>query len=145
MTPILPLAAAVILAPAQPLQTPAWTWTLYDGDGRLALAEENSSATRLRTTLECDPGSGVTRLTLFDFGAPSGYARFSAGGAGGAAEAAASADGALSLTLRIDHPAFVAFLSGGRLDIVAGDRERRVETGRPHLSRLRSFAEQCAG
>lgn len=143
MTPILLLAAAVLTA--SPVQAPAWTWSLYDGDGRLVLAEEEPSAMRLRTTLECEPGSGVARLTLFQFGATSGYAQFSAGGAGGAAEVASGRGEDLSLSLRIDHPAFVAFVADGRLDVSAGGRQRRIETPRPHLSRLRSFAEQCAG
>lgn len=143
MTPFLAAFMAVLglQSPASPASP--WGWALYDGE-TLVLAEEDAASSRLRHTLECRAGSGLARLTLFEFGAASGFARFAAGGAQGAVESRSSG-GDVSLTLRIDHPAFVAFARDGAMTIAVAGRERRVEVGRSHLSRLRSFAEQCAG
>lgn len=136
---------ALIAALALQGRSPPLIWELYDGDGRLVLAEEAPDKSRLRTTFECDPGSGVARLTLYGFGEASGFAQFSAGEANGTTEVAGARGGDLTLNLRIDHPAFAAFAADGRLTVAANGHDRRVEVGRPHLAQLRRFAEQCAG
>ena len=144
------LSAAALLAAApqnQPTVPPesAWTWTLYSEAARVVLANEVPDTANLRATLECDPGTGVARLTLYG-GAPlTGLARVSAGGSTGVAEAEAGRGDASRLSLRTDHPAFAAFGVDGELSVAAGDQRRTVQVPAAHLAKLRRFAELCSG
>ena len=58
---------------------PAWTWTLYADEARVALANEVPDTPNLRFTLECDPASGVARVTFYGGPAQAGMARVTAG------------------------------------------------------------------
>lgn len=138
------LAAAALAAQTAPPEA-AWTWTLYADTQPVVLANEIPDTASLRTTLECDPGSSVARLTLYGGTALSGMARISAGEASAVSEVATARAGASRLALRIDHPAFAAFTVDGRLAVVAGDQRRAVEVPPAHLAKLRRFAELCAG
>ena len=65
-----------VIALAQPVERGGWTWSLYGGDegGTVVLANEIPDTPQLRATLECDPGSGAARISVFDAeGAASGY------------------------------------------------------------------------
>ncbi|HWW12752.1 MAG TPA: hypothetical protein VN018_09555, partial [Brevundimonas sp.] len=67
MIAILTAAAVTILGAQNAAAAPseaAWTWTLYS-DTPVVLANEVPDTANLRTTLECDPGSSVARLTLY--------------------------------------------------------------------------------
>ena len=54
---------ALLAAQAAPPEA-AWTWTLYADEARVALAHEVPDTANLRFTLECDPASGVARVTF---------------------------------------------------------------------------------
>lgn len=127
-------------------QTPAedaWTWTLYE-DTPLVLANEVPDTANLRTTLECDAGTSVARMTLYGGGSP-GMAQVSAGEATAVAEAVAGRAGSVKLTVRTDHPAFAAFAAGGTMTVAMGEQRRGVEVEPEHLAKLRRFAELCSG
>jgi len=136
---------AIAALAAQSPPEPAWTWTLYGDAEPVVLAHEVPDTASLRTTLECDPGTSVVRLTLYGGTALTGMARVTAGEATAVAEAATARAGATRLALRTDHPLFAAFTVDGRLAITAGDERRSVEIPSAHLAKLRRFAELCSG
>lgn len=128
------------------VQTPAeaaWTWTLYEA-APVVLANEVPDTANLRTTLECDPGSSVARMTLYGGDYPAGMARITAGDATAVTQAEAGRAGAVKLTLRTDHPAFAAFAADGRLKVTLGGQLREVEVQPAHLGKLRRFSELCS-
>ncbi|RZJ32630.1 MAG: hypothetical protein EON86_20695 [Brevundimonas sp.] len=140
-------AAALALWPQTAAAAPpeaAWTWTLYS-DTPVVLANEVPDTANLRTTLECDPGSSVARLTLYGGEGGAGMARVTAGEATAMAEAEAARGGGLKLALRTDHPIFAAFGVTGRLGVALGAQRRTVEVPATHLAKLRRFAELCSG
>lgn len=139
------LFVVVALAAQTAPPEPAWTWTLYADAEPIVLAQEIPDTANLRTTLECDPGTSVARLTLYG-GAPlTGMARVTAGDASAVAEAATARAGTTRLALRTDHPVFAAFTVDGRMAVIVGDHRRPVEVPSAHLAKLRRFAELCSG
>lgn len=134
--------AALTLQAAEPSDA-AWTWTLYEGQGPLVLANEVPDTRYLRTTLECDPGSGVARLSLYG-PALTGIATVKSGPASATTEASPVRD-ATRLALRVDHPVFVAFAASGELNVAIADQQRPLTVPRAHLTKLRRFAELCGG
>lgn len=139
------LYVVAALTAQSPPPAPVWTWTLYGDADPVVLAHEIPDTANLRTTLECDPGSSVARLTLYG-GAPlAGMARVTAGEASAVAEAETTRMNATKLALRTDHPAFAAFAVDGRMAIVIGDQRRSVEIPAAHLAKLRRFTELCSG
>lgn len=134
------VVAAQVGAPDQ-----GWTWTLYADATPVVLAHEIPDTARLTTTLECEPGASVARLTLYGGAGLNGMARISAGEASAVTEAATARPGATRLALRTDHPVFAAFTVDGRIAISAGDQQRIVEVPAAHLAKLRRFAELCSG
>ena len=139
------LFVAAVLAPQSPSPESAWTWTLYADAAPVVLANEIPDTASLRTTLECDPGGSVARLTLYGGTALTGMARVTAGETSAVAEAEAGRAGATKLALRTDHPVFAAFIVDGRMAIIVGDQRRPVEIPAAHLAKLRRFAELCSG
>lgn len=133
-------------APARPATRPgeAWTWTLYSGDGPLVLANEIPDTPRLRTTLECMPGSSIARLTLHETPGADGFATVRSGAASAEVETR-SRRGRLETALRADHPVFAAFMASGRLSLSRGDQTVSIEIDRANLPKLRRFAELCTG
>jgi len=136
--------AAALAAQSLPHE-PAWTWTLYAGAEPVVLAHEIPDTASLRTTLECEPGSSVARLTLYGGAAMAGMAGVTAGDASAVAEAATPRTGVTRLALRTDHPVFAAFTVDGRMTITVGDQRRPIEVSAAHLAKLRRFAELCSG
>lgn len=131
-------------ASTRPRAAEGWTWTLYSGDGPLVLANEIPDTPRLRTTLECTPGSSIARLTLHQATGADGYATVRSGAATTEVEARARR-GRLETALRADHPVFAAFLASGRLTLAMGDQTSVVSLDRGDLPKLRRFAELCTG
>ncbi|WP_269514459.1 hypothetical protein [Brevundimonas subvibrioides] len=121
-----------------------WTWTLYEGEGPLVLANEVPDTAQLRTTFQCAPGSGVARVDLYGGPGGSGFATLTSGGASATAETTRVSD-RQSVVLRTDHPVFGAFMVTGTLDVAVGERHQTVEVPATHRGRLRRFAELCAG
>lgn len=140
MTPVLTLILSLIAA--QP--SPPWTWALYERRAPIVLAEEVPDTPQLRTTLECQPGSGLARVSLYGLQPANGFMRFAAGDASATGEAA-TRSGAVHATLPVSHPAFVQFIAAGRLTVTVGEQSRRIEATGAHLAKLRRFAELCAG
>lgn len=139
------LAATLSLAPQTAPAEPAWTWTLYADHKPVVLANEAPDTPNLKTTLECDPGSSVVRLTLYGGATGAGMARLAAGEATAVAQAEAGRGAGFRVALRTDHPVFAAFAADGRLAVTLGDDRRTVEVERVYLDKLRRFAELCAG
>ncbi len=140
------LAAIAALTMQGRVTSPAaWTWVLYEGD-TVTLANEVPDTPRLRATFECEAGSSVAKLTLYD-GAPSanGMAQVSAGQSNAAVAVSDGARGAGVLTVRTDHPVFAAFASSGQMSVRASDARVAVVVEPEHLAKLRRFAELCAG
>ena len=118
---ILAAGAALGLSGQNAPSEAAWTWTLYEGEAPVVLANEVPDTANLRMTLECEPGSSVAQLTIYGGAPVAGMARLTA------------------------HPAFAAFSSTGRLGVAVGDERRAVEVPAAHLAKLRRFGELCSG
>lgn len=147
MTAFLGLAQATALAlslQAAPTPAEAWTWTLYADSGPLVLANEIPDTPRLRSTLECAPGSSIVRLTLYDAAPAQGIAVITSGAVSANVEIQPRR-GRFQTMLRADHPVFAAFLASGKLDVAVGEQASPVEIDRANLSKLRRFAELCTG
>lgn len=139
-----PSSQATSVQSPRPRATEGWTWTLYSGDGPLVLANEIPDTPRLRTTLECTPGSSIARLTLHQATGADGFATVRSGAATAEVEARARR-GRLETALRADHPVFAAFLTSGRLTLVLNGQTSVVSIDRGDLPKLRRFAELCTG
>ena len=135
------------LAAALAAQTGGWTWTLYDNDGAIVLANEIPDTTRLRTVLACDAGAGVARVTVYGLtAAGNGFATLSSGEASAAVEAEGQSGAGgprLSAPVRLDHPVFAAFQASGRLEVRSGDETRTVTMDPRHRPQLARFAALC--
>jgi hypothetical protein len=138
------LFAALALAGQNAPPDSAWTWALYADEAPIVLANEIPDSPNLRFTLECEPGSGLARATLYGGDPIAGMARLSAGEASAVAQAE-TGRGSLKVALPANHPVFSAFAADGRLAVAVGEHRRTVEVPRPHLAKLRRFAELCSG
>jgi len=58
-------AALGVLGLALPAWAGLWTWTLYEDRASLALANEIPDSTSLAAVLECVPGSGDAKVSVF--------------------------------------------------------------------------------
>lgn len=143
MTALLGLLLALTLQTA-PAVSDGWTWTLYTDSGPLVLANEVPDTPRLRSTLECAPGSSIVRLTLYGAAPADGIAVITSGAASANVEVSPRR-GQLQTVLRADHPVFAAFLTDGKLNLVVGAQASGVEIDRANLPKLRRFAELCTG
>lgn len=133
------VAALALQSGAAP-QT-GWTWSLYESQGPVVLAEEIPDTRYLRLTMECEPHSGVAQLSIYGEGFQ-GFATAQAGAAAATAEATRVRD-ATRLALRVDHPVFVAFAADGELNLTLGEQKRAVVVPRAHLAKLRRFVQLC--
>ena len=123
----------------------AWTWTLYADTSPVVLANEVPDTPSLRSTLECEPGSSVARLTLYQPNGLVGMTRITAGESTAMTESEAGRAGSVKLALRTDHPVFAAFAAQGSLSMSAGEARRTIDIPSAHLAKLRRFVELCSG
>lgn len=138
------MIASILMATALAAsQTPAWTWTLYDGAGPIVLANERPDTPDLRSTLECAPHSGLAKLSLYDSAASAGLAHLSSGNATAAVEATSAEDGSVRAPLRTDHPVFARFAVTGNLTFTSGGTQVSVEIPAADLAKLRRFVDLC--
>lgn len=135
------LATALV---ALALQGGGWTWTLYEGDGPLVLANEIPDTPRLQAVLQCAPGSGVARLDLYGPEATGGVATLVSGQATATTPAEQTGDHR-TVSMRADHPVFGQFVLSGALAVTVAGRSQSVEVQPAHLAKLRRFAELCGG
>src|SRR5690606_29019843 len=98
------LAAGTALAGQA--RAPAWTWSQYEGDGPVVLANDVPDTARLPATLECQPGDGVAQLALYGQAGEGGAATLRSGAASAATQAEVGRTGRLKAALRVDHPVF---------------------------------------
>lgn len=138
-------AGALALQATASVPEAAWTWTLYADAAPVVLANEVPDTPNLRSTLECEPGSSVARLTLYQTSGLSGMIRLSAGDSTAMTESEAGRAGSIKLALRTDHPVFAAFAAQGSLALTAGNSHSNLEIPQAHLAKLRRFAELCSG
>ncbi|WP_291535733.1 hypothetical protein [Brevundimonas sp.] len=141
MMPMVSALAALALQAA----SGGWTWSLYEGDGPLVLANDIPDTAELRATLQCQPGSGAVTVSVYGSPVSAGFARITAGGATAASQARVGRDGKLEAGIPVGHPAFSAFVADGRMTIAVGDDVRSITVERPHMAKLRRFADRCAG
>ncbi|WEK58372.1 MAG: hypothetical protein P0Y52_02195 [Candidatus Brevundimonas phytovorans] len=144
MTGLIALALALTFQTTPTPAAEAWTWTLYADNGPLVLANEIPDTPRLRSTLECAPGSSIVRLTLYGAPPAEGIAVITSGAASANVEVRPRR-GQFQTMLRADHPVFAAFLANGKLQVTVGEQSSPVEIDRANLSKLRRFAELCTG
>lgn len=133
--------------------TPAWTWTLYDGNGALVLAEEIADSPALRTTLECAVGTGAVTLTLYPQGdaaavaapvEPVIFARITSDRSEAQSEARFGRQGRLETSIRVEHPAFSALSASGHATVTAATTTVQLSVPQTHIAKLRRFADLCA-
>jgi hypothetical protein len=138
---------AIAVLSTSPAQALAWTWTLYEGEGPVVLANEVPDTPQLKATLECTPGSGVARVSVYASPLGAGIATVTSGEGPAQAqtEAQAGRDGKLGLALRTDHPVFGQFVSSGALSVAVGDQHQDIAVEPAHLAKLRRFADLCSG
>ncbi len=134
------MAAAIQTAPGV-----GWTWSLYEGEGPLVLANDIPDTASLRATLQCLPGSGAVSVAVYGEDASAGFARITSGGSTATSEARVGRGGKLETAIPVDHPAFSAFVANGRMTIAVGDDTSTITVERPHMAKLRRFADRCAG
>lgn len=131
------------------IQSPAdaWTWTLYEGDGPLVLAHEIPDTTQLRSTIECEPGSGAARISAYGSGPGAAFAVLASGGATANAEVQPTRGSTprVAVMLPTAHPVFAGFIATGNLSLRTGDRTQSIAVPSSHLTKLRRFAELCGG
>lgn len=121
-----------------------WTWTLYQGDGPLVLANEIPDTPQLQAVLQCTPGSGIARIDLYGAEAAAGVATLASGRATATTQAEHTGDHR-TVSVRADHPVFGQFVLSGTLDVTVAGRSQSVEVQSGHLAKLRRFAELCGG
>ncbi|HYE42232.1 MAG TPA: hypothetical protein VEA15_02470 [Caulobacteraceae bacterium] len=116
------IATAIALCASTARAQPLWTWTLYEDPASLALANEVPDTEQLAAVLECKPGSGAAKVSVFPKG-----------------------DGVAPVAqeFRTMDPAFAEFVKTGKLsfktDGGAGDIEMKAE----HRPKLERFARLC--
>lgn len=120
---IVPLMAALSLASTAAVARPGWTWTLYEDRASLALANEIPDTTSLAAVLECAPGSGRAKVSIF----PSGVPR------------SRPVVGEFQTT----DPAFAAFVRSGRLSLRSEAGTGEIAMDAVHRSKLWRFARLC--
>lgn len=139
------IAEILMAAALAATQTPSWAWTLYDGSSPVVLANERPDTPDLRTTLECNPGSSLARISLYASDLVAGFASITSGDASATVEATANGDGAIVAPLRTDHPVFARFATTGNLALAVGERRQTIEIAAADLAKLRRFADLCSG
>ena len=138
MIPSLTVALSLALA-AQ--AGDGWVWAYYDGDGMAVLAREIPDTDRLSAVLECEPGAGVARLTVYGPRERPEFVNVTAGDVSADSERVDS-DG-LAVRLRLDHPLFLAFAAGQALTLTAGGETATAPA--PQATILARFREACEG
>lgn len=114
-------AFAGLLA-AEPALAQSWTWTLYENRTALALANEVPDTPQLAAVLECTPGSGQARVSIY----PSGeHPR------------------PVVSQFRTTDAAFAAFVASGKLAVKSEAGEGQIAMAPEHRSKLERFARLC--
>jgi len=116
---LLAVALSATAASAQDL----WTWTLYENPGALALANEVPDSTKLAAVLECRPGSGAAKVSIFPEG---GRSRTPIVG-----------------EYRTSDADFLGFVRSGKLSLKTDGGSGEIAMDAEHRSKLERFARLC--
>jgi hypothetical protein len=119
---IVPLAAALSLTCAVTAIAQSWTWTLYESRTSLALANEIPDTPQLAAVLECTPGSGQAKVSIYPTG-----------------ERTRPVVGDYKTT----NAAFAAFVQSGKLSMKTDAGEGQIEMDAEHRPKLERFARLC--
>lgn len=139
------------VAASQSADTTGWTWSLYGADegGTVVLANEIPDTPELRATLECEPGSGAVRVSVFGAeDARPDYVSVRSGAASAASQGETAREGGgvrFTAAVRLEHPVFTAFSGTGEMTLAQEDRRWPIRVGRRHLALLSEFAAACDG
>lgn len=117
------LAALGVLGLAGPAVAGLWTWTLYEDRTSLALANEIPDSTSLAAVLECVPGSGNAKVSIFP---AEGRSRTP-----------------VVSQFSTSDAQFVAFVQTGRLSIKTEAGSGQIFMGPDHRSKLARFSRLC--
>ncbi len=124
---IVPLIAALSLAstlsPTLAFARPGWTWTLYEDRTSLALANEIPDTQNLAAVLECTPGSGQAKVSVF----PPGGSRTTP----------------VVAEYRTTDAAFVAFVQSGKLSLKTEAGTGEIAMDAAHRAKLWRFSRLC--
>lgn len=119
---IAPLLAALSLASTAALAQPGWTWTLYENRTSLALANEIPDTDSLAAVLECTPGSGQAKVSIY----PAGRSSSPVVG-----------------EYKTTDAAFVAFVTTGKLSLKTDAGSGEIAMDAPHRPKLERFSQLC--
>jgi hypothetical protein len=99
------------------------------GRRSVVLANEIPDTPQLKATLECAPGSGVAKVSVYGGGARrrDRHRHLRDGTGSGPDRGAGGRDGKLTVAVRTDHPVFGQFISSGDLSIAVGDQRQSVD------------------
>ena len=122
-----------------------WVWTLYEDGGAVTLANEVPDTPQLRATLECQPGSGVVKVSAYGVGPGAEFATLTSGSASATGEVQPSRGPAprIAVMTQASHPVFAAFSASGALSVRSGDRTAALAVPGGDLPKLARFAELC--
>lgn len=111
------------LALGGPAAAGLWTWTLYEDRTSLALANEIPDSTSLAAVLECVPGSGDAKVSVFP-------------GEG-------KSKTPVVQSFRTSDDAFIAFVRSGRLSFTNEGGKGEIFMGPEHRGKLQRFSRLC--
>jgi len=111
------------LALAGPAVAGLWTWTLYEDRASLALANEIPDSTSLAAVLECVPGSGDAKVSVFP-----GEGRSKT---------------PVVQSFRTSDEPFVTFVRTGRLSFANEGGKGEIFMGPEHRGKLLRFSRLC--
>lgn len=111
------------LALAGPAVAGLWTWTLYEDRASLALANEIPDSTSLAAVLECVPGSGDAKVSVFP-----GEGRSKT---------------PVVQSFRTSDEPFVTFVRTGRLSFANESGKGEIFMGPEHRGKLVRFSRLC--
>lgn len=122
-TAALGVLALGICGLAGPAAAALWTWTLYEDRASLALANEIPDSTSLAAVLECVPGTGDAKVSVFP-------------GEGRSREPVVE-------TFRTSDAAFAQFVRTGRLSFQNAGGKGEIFMGPEHRAKLVRFSRLC--
>lgn len=116
------LATALWLCATAAQANGRWTWTLYEAPGSLALANEIPDTDSLAAVVECRPGSGLAKVSIFP---------------------GARSDKPVTAEYRTVEPAFAAFVKSGKLSLQVEGGTGAIAMDAEHRQKLERFAMLC--
>jgi hypothetical protein len=122
------VTAALLLAAGtgagQPAPQGQWTWSLYEHDKSVTLANEIPDTDSIGAVFECDKGSGQARLSVYPDGARRPEDRF-------------------TVPVGIRDALFADFLKTGRMVVRSEERIATILLSPDHRRDLQRFAALC--